>query len=93
MCLSCRERAEQHSLIRISRVNGEFVVNSLLDSKRVGRGAYLHPHKECISHLLHEKSLSRAFRESVSKRSREELQLKLEEQLQLIERFQLGEIV
>ncbi|MEN3202173.1 MAG: YlxR family protein [Atribacterota bacterium] len=64
MCLSCKERKEKKSLIRIVRTpQGVLEVDPT--GKKAGRGAYVCPSRECVNRL-DRRNLSFAFRIEVS---------------------------
>lgn len=66
MCLSCRERKEKKSLIRLVRtLQGTLEIDPT--GKKAGRGAYVCPSRACVERL-ERKSLSLAFRVEVSER-------------------------
>ncbi|UJP11340.1 YlxR family protein [Microbacterium sp. KUDC0406] len=61
-CVGCRERASRSALIRVVARNGELV----LDERAVmsGRGAWLHPARECMDAALRRRAFARALRAS-----------------------------
>ncbi|MGQ9623209.1 MAG: RNase P modulator RnpM [Candidatus Caldatribacteriaceae bacterium] len=66
MCLSCRERKEKKTLVRIVRTTqGNIEVDPT--GKKAGRGAYVCPSWECVENLGR-KDLSFAFRVEVSEK-------------------------
>ncbi|MFC4139027.1 MULTISPECIES: YlxR family protein [unclassified Microbacterium] len=63
-CVGCRERASRSALIRVVARNGELV----LDERAVlsGRGAWLHPTRECMDAAQRRRAFARALRVSGS---------------------------
>ena len=59
-CLGCRQRADKSSLLRLVVRNGEVVVDrsATLD----GRGAWVHPTRDCVQSSIKRKAFGRAFR-------------------------------
>jgi len=62
MCVACRERETQQTLIRVVSLQGQLIVD--LDKNAVGRGAYVHPATECIDNALKRRMFVRALRVS-----------------------------
>ena len=57
-CVGCRERADQADLIRFAAVDGK-----LREGRRLpGRGAWLHPRRECFELAVGRKAFSRSLR-------------------------------
>ncbi|WP_051130743.1 YlxR family protein [Nesterenkonia alba] len=63
-CIGCRRQAEQDDVVRFA-LDGDEV---RLDAGRSmpGRGAWLHPERECFETALKRKAFHRAFRRQVS---------------------------
>lgn len=59
-CVGCRERAPQAELLRIVASSGTLVPD--VDRRLPGRGAYLHPTRECLDRAERRRSLTRALR-------------------------------
>ncbi|MES1170320.1 MAG: YlxR family protein [Leifsonia sp.] len=59
-CLGCRQRAPRSSLVRVVARDGRAVVDSA--ARLPGRGAWVHPDRECVASALQRKALSRALR-------------------------------
>jgi predicted RNA-binding protein YlxR (DUF448 family) len=58
-CLGCRRKAAQRDLVRLLVDQGQVVV----DPRRSGgRGAWLHPERECFEEAAKRKAFGRAFR-------------------------------
>ena len=64
MCVACREREAQKSLIRVVSAQGLLVVDR--EQKAFGRGAYVHPAAECIDNALKRRMFVRALRLSAN---------------------------
>ena len=63
-CVGCREVAAQATLVRFATVDGVVVPDP---SRRLsGRGAWLHPRRECFDAAVSRKAFHRAFRTAVS---------------------------
>lgn len=61
MCIACRTRRDQRSLIRVVRLaEGQVVVD--VKGKQNGRGAYLCPQQSCWMQALSRGQLNRALR-------------------------------
>lgn len=59
-CVACRNVKQQHEMIRVARVNKEY----LLDTEFVlgGRGAYVCRDKDCINLAVKKKLFNKAFK-------------------------------
>ena len=70
-CVACRNVKQQHEMIRVARVNNEY----LLDIKFVldGRGAYVCKDKDCINLAVKKKLFNRAFKCNLETNIYEEL--------------------
>ncbi|WP_314301566.1 YlxR family protein [Kocuria palustris] len=66
-CIGCREVVGQDRLVRLSLVAGEQEPVVVPDPARRlgGRGAWLHPSRECADRALRRRAFNRAFRRSV----------------------------
>ena len=62
MCVACRERETQKTLIRVVSVQGQLVVDR--EQTAFGRGAYVHPATACIDNALKRRMFVRALRVS-----------------------------
>lgn len=71
-CATCRREADPTELIRWVR-DDEGRVFPDLSGRSFGRGAWVHPTKECLAHLP--KSLARSFKAPVTTRGEEALTL------------------
>jgi predicted RNA-binding protein YlxR (DUF448 family) len=60
MCVGCRERANASSLIRVVAVEGRVIPDP--PRRLPGRGAHVHPAKQCLDRAERSKALSRALR-------------------------------
>lgn len=59
-CVGCRERADQADLVRVVAEAGKVVLN--LDGRKPGRGAWLHPHTECLALAEKRRAFGRALK-------------------------------
>jgi uncharacterized protein len=59
-CVGCGTRAAKSDLLRVVAVDGEIVVDAR--SRRPGRGAYLHPSKDCLELARRRRAIPRALR-------------------------------
>jgi hypothetical protein len=64
MCVACREREVQKTLIRVVSAQNQLVVDH--EQKALGRGAYVHPAAECIENALKRRMFVRALRVSAN---------------------------
>ena len=61
-CVGCRKRALRSELLRVVAVHGQVVVD---ERRRLpGRGAWLHPERDCLALAIRRKALPRALRVS-----------------------------
>lgn len=60
MCVACREREAQKTLIRVVSAQNQLLVDG--EQKASGRGAYVHPSVECINTALKRRMFVRALR-------------------------------
>ncbi|GAA4910311.1 YlxR family protein [Nesterenkonia massiliensis] len=63
-CIGCRQRAEQDEVVRFAAEGAQVVLDSA--RRKPGRGAWLHPRRECLDAALKRKAFSRAFRQQVA---------------------------
>ena len=66
-CLVCRKTLPKEMLIRIAKIDGEFIING-----KGGRGAYICKNDECIKNAQKHRALERGFRCTVSQSVYEE---------------------
>ncbi|MFK8849457.1 YlxR family protein [Streptomyces sp. Ac-502] len=59
-CVGCRERAAKDDLLRIVAIEGECVPDPR--GTLPGRGAYLHPTRDCLDLAVRRRVFPRAFR-------------------------------
>ncbi|MCL2583586.1 MAG: YlxR family protein [Streptosporangiales bacterium] len=59
-CVGCKERAVKSSLLRLVAVGNDLVPDP--QSRRPGRGAYLHPSLACLDRARRRRAFSRALR-------------------------------
>lgn len=72
-CVACRQAKPYKEMIRIARVNGEFMLDC--EHKLDGRGAYVCKNKTCISQTIKKHLLNKAYKTNVD----ENIYLKLGE--------------
>ena len=61
MCCVCRERKSVSDLVRIARIDGEFVIDEKGNSN--GRGCYVS--KGCIPKAIKTRALNRSFKTNI----------------------------
>ncbi|MBX3014350.1 MAG: YlxR family protein [Caldilineaceae bacterium] len=71
-CIACRETAGKRGLIRIVRTEQGVAVDPT--GKLAGRGAYIHPNRECVQAVLVGNRLNQALRTSITAEDRKRLQ-------------------
>ena len=59
-CVACRQTNQQCEMLRLARINNEFVFDP--KNKFGGRGAYVCKSAECYEKLCKQKALNRAFK-------------------------------
>lgn len=62
-CVSCRNSFNQNTLLRIAKINNEFILDE--NHKLGGRGAYICKNKECIDLAIKKRLLNRAFKQNI----------------------------
>ncbi len=62
-CVACRKIKKQNELLRIAKIDNEFVLD--LKYKLGGRGAYICKDKECLQLTIKKHLLNRAFKMNV----------------------------
>ena len=60
MCVGCRGREPQNQLIRVVCQDSQIVIDH--KQTATGRGAWLHPNRECFSTAIARKAVARALR-------------------------------
>lgn len=60
MCLGCRQRAERSTLVRVVARDGNAVVDA--SATMFGRGAWVHPTRDCVESAITRKAFGRALR-------------------------------
>lgn len=70
-CIACREQEGKRALVRV--VRGPNGVEVDPTGKLSGRGAYLHPNRECWARALENRSLQRALRTAITPADLEKL--------------------
>lgn len=71
-CIACRETAGKRGLIRVVRTEQGVLIDPT--GKQAGRGAYVHPKRECIQTVLTGNRLNQALRTSITAEDRNQLQ-------------------
>ena len=71
-CIACRQTAGKRGLIRIVRTDQGVMVDPT--GKKAGRGAYLHPNRQCIEAVLQSNRLNQALRTAITVEDRNHLQ-------------------
>lgn len=71
-CVACRQTAGKRGLIRIVRTDQGVMVDPT--GKKAGRGAYIHPHRQCIETVLQGNRLNQALRTTLTVADRARLQ-------------------
>src|SRR5215813_10765052 len=59
-CVGCGKRAAKSDLLRVVAVGGEVVADT--SARRPGRGAYLHPSRDCLERARRRRAIPRALR-------------------------------
>ena len=59
-CVACRNSKQQNEMLRIARINNEYVID--LDQKLDGRGAYVCKDNECIALTIKKRLLNKSFK-------------------------------
>ena len=59
-CVGCRTRADKSSLVRVVALDFELVVDET--ATKPGRGAWVHPNRECLVRAIERRALGRALR-------------------------------
>ena len=59
-CVGCRIRAAKSDLLRVVAVDGEIVADPA--ARMPGRGAYLHPSRDCLERARRRRAIPRALR-------------------------------
>ena len=72
-CVACREPRQQADMVRVVRLNGEFVIDS--EHRLDGRGAYVCKNNECIALTIKKRLFNRSFKTNIN----EDLYKKLSE--------------
>lgn len=71
-CIACRETGGKRGLIRLVRTPDGVMVDP--SSKMAGRGAYLHPNRECWLVALESNRIQQALRTKLSAEDRKALE-------------------
>ncbi|GAA1814192.1 YlxR family protein [Nesterenkonia flava] len=62
-CIGCRRRADQGYVVRVALEGDEVRLDAA--RRMPGRGAWLHPQRECFEAAVKRKAFNRAFRRPV----------------------------
>ena len=62
-CVACKNSKQQHEMLRIARINQEYVLDE--NNKLGGRGAYVCKDKKCMDLTIKKKLLNRAFKSNL----------------------------
>ncbi len=62
-CVACRQPKQQCELLRVARVNGEYLLDTR--HKLGGRGAYVCKTQECIDKTIKKRMLNRAYKSNL----------------------------
>ena len=62
-CIACREIKHQTEMLRVAKINNNFVIDKLF--KLGGRGAYICQDSKCISLAINKRMLNRSFKMNV----------------------------
>ena len=63
MCVVCRESFEKEDLIRIVRVENNYIIEN--NHKINGRSAYICKSKECLDNCIKKKMLNKSFKTAI----------------------------
>ncbi len=63
-CVACRQNKQQNEMIRITRLNQEFVIDK--DYKLGGRGAYVCKNPQCVNLTIKKKLLNKSYKTNLS---------------------------
>ncbi len=62
-CVACRQTKQQNEMLRISRINNEYIIDS--EHKLGGRGAYVCLDNNCINLAIKKHLFNRAFKTNI----------------------------
>lgn len=62
-CVACRENKQQADMLRITRINNEFIIDE--KQKLGGRGAYVCKNANCINLTIKKRLLNRAYKQNI----------------------------
>lgn len=63
-CIACRESKPQSEMLRVARVNNEYLID--IKQKLDGRGAYICKDKNCLDLVIKKRILNRAFKTNIA---------------------------
>ena len=75
MCVVCRKMQPKEELLRVSRYDGQFKVDT--EGKLPGRGAYICRSGDCITKIEKQRSFERAFKGALPQRLIENIKKEL----------------
>lgn len=62
-CVACRESKQQNQMLRITRINNEYLID--INNKLGGRGAYVCKDSNCINLTIKKKLLNKSYKSNV----------------------------
>lgn len=62
-CVACRENKHQSEMLRITKINNEFLIDA--NQKLGGRGAYICKNANCINLTIKKKLLNRSYKQNL----------------------------
>lgn len=71
-CIACRQIGGKRGLIRIVRTEQGVAIDPT--GKKAGRGAYIHPNRECVQMVVNSNRLNQALRTNITAEDRNRLQ-------------------
>lgn len=63
MCIACRESKTKENLLRIVKVNDEYVINN--SNKVCGRSSYVCKNSACVEKVIKNKLLHKTFKQNI----------------------------
>ena len=62
-CVSCKSCKQQNEMLRVARINNEYVIDN--KQKLGGRGAYVCLNSACIQLAIKKRAFNRAFKTNI----------------------------
>ena len=62
-CVACRNTKQQNEMLRIARINNEYIIDSR--QKLGGRGAYICCDQKCIELTIKKRLLNKSFKTNI----------------------------